>query len=449
MYMSRCKEEMTIEKLFFELLQVAIGNRDTLSVVPTKEQWAEIFALSKKQALAAVAFAGVNRLKEACSESNGFGGSIGIDEMTYLKWLGLTAKIAQKNKALSDACASLCKDLAHDGLYACILKGQSNLINYPEELRDCRTPGDIDVWCGLMDPEGIDIAVADLDGNGAHYEKYADERGVIEWVLADYRIRDKKMPEVNFHHVDWEYQGVECEVHFKPSWMNNPFHNARLQKWCKKNEQWNTYEYNGFNIPSVGFNAVYQLVHIYRHLFNEGIGLRQLLDYYFVLKSLSVSPLKGESPADDSSCKQTMGMWEEGLGISKISKEEILQTISHLGMKPFASAVMWVLTQVFEPSHDNDDDTPRYDNWASRWPWVICKPDAKRGEFLLNEIMLAGNFGKYDSRNVISTNEGYLKRFVRRQRRFLRFLTQYPSEVLCGPYFSVKQRVWRMWHGWR
>lgn len=424
---------MTIEKLFFELLQVAIGNRDTLSVVPTKGQWTEIFALSKKHALAAVAFAGVNRLKEACSESNGFGGSIGIDEMTYLKWLGLTAKIAQKNKALSDACTSLCKDLAHDGLYACILKGQSNLVNYPEELRDCRTPGDIDVWCAPMDPCGIDIAVADLDGNGAHYEKYAGERGVIEWVLADHRIKGKMMPEVQYHHIDWEYKGIECEVHFKPSWMNTPWHNAQLQRWCKENGQWNTCEYNGFNIPSVGFNTVYQLVHIYRHLFNEGIGLRQLLDYYFVLETLSNSPLKGESPADDSSCKQTMGMWEEGLGISKISKEEILHTLSSFGMKEFASAVMYVLQKVFVMPPES----------------MLCAPDVKRGEFLLNEIMLAGNFGKYDSRNVIGAKEGYLKRFIRRQKRFMRFLSQYPSEVIWGPYFSIKQRAWRMWHGWR
>ena len=84
-----------------------------------------------------------------------------------------------------------------------------------------------------------------------------------------------------------------------------------------------------------------------------------------------------------------------------------------------------------------------------RMPWMLCAPDEKRGRFLLNEIMLAGNFGKYDARNVIGANEGYLRRFVRRQKRFLRFLTQYPSEVIWGPYFSVKQRLWRMAHGWK
>lgn len=416
-----------MEDLFFELLQLAVGTRDNLSCVPTAEQWRQLFELSKKQALTAIAFHGLCRLKESNEDSCDFGGGIGIDEVTYLKWLGLTTKVAQKNKHLSETCASLCKELAHDGLYSCILKGQSNLVNYPETLRECRTPGDIDVWCGLMDPEGIDIAVADADGHGAHFEKYHGERGVIEWVLADYRIKDTKMPEVNFHHVDWEYKGIECEVHFKPSWMNCPWHNRRLQKWCKENQQWNICEYNGFNIPSTSFNVVYQLVHIYRHLFNEGIGLRQLLDYYFVLRSFHIA--QGEL----SDRTDKMQQWANAMGKNIPSNEEVMRTLGRFGMKEFASAVMYVLQKVF----------------AMPSEYLLCTPDAKRGEFLLSEIMLAGNFGKYDSRNVISANESYLQRFLRRQKRFLRFLTQYPSEVIWGPYFSIKQRLWRMAHGWR
>lgn len=416
-----------IEKLFFELLQMAIGTRQSLSVAPSANQWSELFALSKKHALVAIAFHGLSLLKGRNCNADDFGASIGIDEITYLKWLGLTAKVAQKNKHLSEVCASLCKELAHDGLYSCILKGQSNLVNYSEDLRECRTPGDIDVWCGLMDPDGIDIAVADTDGHGAHFEKYHGERGVIEWVLADYRIKDKKMPEVNYHHVDWEYKGIECEVHFKASWMNCPWHNRRLQEWCMKNEQWNTCEYEGFNIPSTSFNVVYQLVHIYRHLFNEGIGLRQLLDYYFVLRAFHIE--QGEL----SDRTDKMQQWANVMGKSVPSNEELIRTLKHIGVDKFAGAVMYVLQKVF----------------AMPSEYLLCASDAKRGEFLLNEIMLAGNFGKYDSRNVISANEGYLKRFVRRQKRFLRFLTQYPSEVIWGPYFTVKQRAWRTIHGWR
>lgn len=412
---------MDIEHLFFELLQVAIGTRKSLSAMPTSEEWALLFEMAKKQALVAIAFAGVTKLNTASD----YGASLGIPEMVYLKWLGLVAKTQQRNLELNGSCASLCKDLAHEGLYACILKGQSNLANYPEELRDCRTPGDIDVWCAPMDPCGMDIAVADADGRGAHYEKYQGYRGVIEWVLADWRLKSDYQTEVQYHHIDWKYEGIECEVHFRPSWMNNPIYNARLQQWCKDNEQWLNCDYDGFNIPSAEFNAVYQIVHIYRHLFNEGIGLRQLLDYYFVLQVLHIGRFQSNNAS--------MGMWDEGLGMGAKSKTEIMQTLSTLGIKPFTSAVMYVLQKVF--------------NMPSEY--CLCEPDEKRGEFLLNEIMLAGNFGKYDSRNVIGQNESYLNRFVRRQKRFLRFLTQYPSEVFWGPYFTVKQRAWRMIHGWR
>lgn len=36
-------------------------------------------------------------------------------------------------------------------------------------------------------------------------------------------------------------------------------------------------------MPMTSFNVIYILSHLYRHVFTEGIGLRQLIDYYFVL----------------------------------------------------------------------------------------------------------------------------------------------------------------------
>ena len=399
--------------VFFELLQVAIGNRASLSIVPNEGQWKELFALAKKQALVGICYAGILRLPKEQMPS----------QMFLLKWAGLATKIKEKNNYLNERCKEVCSRFIQDGFNCCILKGQGNLCNYPEDLRIFRNPGDIDVWVkppssSPLDGE-YDVPIA--------IRNYSGIRGVIEYVLLQHRLAGTEIPKVNYHHVDWEFKNVPVEVHFRPSWMNCPWHNRRLQKWCKENEQWNSCEYNGFNIPSASFNVIYQLVHIYRHLFNEGIGLRQLLDYYFVLRALHMKtssiPLKGGN-VDGNSFSE-----EDFVGLN----EEIMHTLSQFGMKKFVAAVMYVLQKVF----------------AIPFEYLLCAPDTKRGEFLLNEIMLAGNFGKFDKRNTISAKEGYVSRFLRRQKRFMRFLTQYPSEVIWGPYFTVKQRAWRMIHGWR
>lgn len=51
-----------IEYLFFELIRVAIGTQNTLSRPPSKGEWAELYAMAKKQSLVGICFAGLQRL---------------------------------------------------------------------------------------------------------------------------------------------------------------------------------------------------------------------------------------------------------------------------------------------------------------------------------------------------------------------------------------------------
>lgn len=203
--------------------------------------------MAKKQALVAIAFAGVNKLIHSRSTCSGqavssgtgasdYGASLGIDEMTYLKWLGMLAKIQQRNKTVSQDCVRLAKDLAHDGMSCCVLKGQSNLVYYTEDLRECRTPGDIDVLIRPADEAGIEIAVADLDGKGAHYERYAGIRGSIEYVRMQCRLHDVPVGKICYHHLDMPWDGAtEVEAHHRATWLNSPIRNWRLQRWLEEN----------------------------------------------------------------------------------------------------------------------------------------------------------------------------------------------------------------------
>lgn len=407
-------------ELFFELLCVAIGTRKTISISPSAEQWMELFALSKKQALVAVAFTGVAKLR---SEN-----ILNLPEVVYLKWLGLTAKIAQRNRILNEECSKVCKDLVHDGFKTVVLKGQSNLEYYPEELRECRTPGDIDVWVRPF--EGIDIAVS--SGDGAEYVRYYGKAAVVEYARMCARVKGVSEDlTIRYHHVDMPVSsGNEVEAHFMPMYLNNPFLNRSLQEFFEdRGEPIDGRLADGQTIPvgTVSFNAVYQLTHIYKHLFEEGIGLRQLLDYYFVLRTLHIEQ---GSLAD---CTPSMAQWAEGMGISVMSNTEIQHVLNRCGLMGLAGAVMYVLREVF----------------AMPSEYMICQPDEKRGKHLLDEIMLAGNFGKYDPRKGDLSNESSLHKFLRKTNRNLKLAKYYPHEALWEPFFRVYHWIWRKFELWR
>lgn len=379
--------------LFFELLQIAIGNRKELTRQLSCDEWASMYSECEKHALLGIAFAGVEKLpKEQYPPFD-----------VLAEWVHDAQVTKERNEKMNAECETLARQLENDGLWSCILKGQSNLVNYPEHLREGRTAGDIDVWCAPISKQG------------------KGERKVIEYALSRARIANQPVPEVRYHHVELErVYPVDVEIHHRPSFMCSPLRNIRLRNWCRKFEGINeTASVNGheFSVPAVSFNAVYQLVHIYRHLFDEGIGLRQILDYYMVLRKFR----------------------EDGLGFRDEGSEfrdESLEIIGRLGMRKFASAMMYVLQKVF----DMPDE------------YLICTPNEVEGEFLLSEIMQAGNFGKYDER--IKRVEGsYMKvqcnHAFEKWKHNLRLIAHYPEEVLWEPVFRVYHWVWRKCEFWR
>ena len=131
-----------INQLFFELIQVAIGTRICLSHMPTSDEWGELYAMAKKQSLVGVCFAGVQNL--GANADDGYS-VIGIPEMLYLTWMGMGAKIQQRNEVINIQCRELSDKLEADGLEHCIMKGQQ-IGCYYGELAALRQSGDIDVW---------------------------------------------------------------------------------------------------------------------------------------------------------------------------------------------------------------------------------------------------------------------------------------------------------------
>ena len=144
---------------------------------------------------------------------------------------------------------------------------------------------------------------------------------------------------------------------------------------------------------------------LYRHVFTEGIGLRQLIDYYFVLVKSEERRVKN---------------------LTALQRE-----LKYLGLWKFAGAVMYVLHEALGLPEEK----------------MIAPIDVYEGRFLLAEIMQGGNFGQYDTRLGSKENEGKLHRYLRMGLRNLRFVKHYPTEALSEPLFRTCFALWKKIHG--
>ena len=455
-------------RLEFEFIQVAMGLRERLSAVPSVHEWQVLFEFCKRQSLLGIGFAAVERLHEMGME---------CPSAIRMKWYGYALQIERMNEKLNMQCGEITKRYEHDGLRCCILKGQGNLLNYPESLRMRRTPGDIDLWC-ITPPSGLSMPNASL----RDYTNYHGINAVMEYVRMQYRLKGTDVhPKACYHHIEApSMDGTEVEVHYRPAFLRSPLRNWRMQRWfehhadeCMKNKT-----HLGFSMMTSSVNVVYQMCHLYTHIFEGGIGLRQLMDYYFALRVWH---------NDVMECKdlQSQGMWSEGLGTPVMSKEEVMAVLRSFGMAKFAGAVMWVLNEVFGGGNENDNENekenhnenenengPRRirrgtdggsqaDDGGERKlkrinrelkennfePWMICEPNEKEGRKLLEEIMKGGNFGQYDTRDAALKKGGMVKHGLWKLKRVIRLVRSYPEEALWEPVFRVYHLGWRMIHG--
>lgn len=376
-------------QLFLELLQVAVGNRQALSRIPNESEWNDIHEMAKKQALIGVCFYALKQLPREQQPESFF----------LRKWGAQTLVVASKNADVSKYCRLLSNNLKKNGFDVVILKGQGNCYYYPEGLKEFRQPGDIDAWAWPAPATG---------------EQAKDYKNPVK-SLIEFCQSVTKGEYVYYHNMDFPvFKNVPVEMHYRPSWLFCPWRNRILQTWFTNQRNMPNpcggMEYDGYWIPGPKFNVVFQLLHIYKHIFEEGIGLRQLLDYYCVLTS-----------------------WD------KSSQEEIIKLLKKLGMINFTGAVMYVLHEVFRI---NERD-------------MLCTPSEKEGRELLDEILIAGNFGHYDSRYNFGevTNGSMQFRGMgyawMRLKRNLRFVWSYPLEVLFEPPFRIVHWSWRTFKLWR
>ena len=433
------------QKIFIDFLRFCIGSAKEIPDSLKEADWKEIYVIAKKQALLGVLFYGIQRLPK----------ELAPEQKLLMQWMAMAEMIRKQNIRLFQDSVKVCQNFENEGFANCILKGQGNALLYPDPYM--RTPGDIDIY---------------LSGGRKKIMKYVDQ------VCPNQVMR--------YHHVDFPVMKTAIEVHFTPSYMFCPIHNRRMQKWFEKvmGEQCNHRVslpdgYGEIHVPQVSFNVIYILSHLYRHIFTEGIGLRQLLDYYFVIcdfckvyqipsnhpvplskEGSTFSPSPSSSGSGDvtapSRCSEPLrskdggpskvspdcagwdrldgsGDTNSAAGSSSAILDRVQDELKHLGLWKFAGAVMFVMKEVFGLSEDR----------------MIAPMNEKEGKFLLDEIMRGGNFGQYDDRMGSKVGESKIHRYFRMNLRNLRFVKHYPTEALSEPLFRTWFAVWKKIHGIR
>ena len=418
--------------------------------------WDACYQFAKRQTLVGVLFDGIQRLPKELAPARPL----------LLRWLSDSESIRRRNMRIDRASAYIYNKVCAAGFRCCILKGQGNALLYPHP--SSRTPGDVDVWVMANREELRHIALSLTEGDGSSLQE-------------------------SLNHIGLTVHGVSMELHSTPALLNSPLHNSRLQKWLKRNADLQCSNRIALPnnagevaVPTLSFNIIYQLCHLFHHCFYEGVGLRQIVDYYFVLMNTDFSGNTDEASGNtdgvsgntDEGClflntdftdftdKVSGNTDEDGVlsntdytdftdrvsentdegcfllntdcadfldsssgGLGEVDSGGALvalqEELKWLGLGEFAGAVMYVLREVMGLDEKR----------------MICAPDERRGRLLLEEIMAGGNFGHYDTRNHFG--QGALWHNIQRFRRDWRMLRFYPSEALSEPLFRACHFLWR------
>lgn len=348
-----------------------------------------------------------------------------------MRWMAACGKLGKRNSTVTERSAWVANNFEKEGFRACLLKGQGLALCYPDP--SLRYPGDIDIWV-RPDRQSRSSNATASRSNGSFSTKAAKpsanaatqrsittashsshssfhfslftlrEDADIRTVIAYCRqfVPDAK---ACYHHIDFLKAGdIPVEVHYRPSWLNNPFHNRRLQQYFLKHAdaQFSNLQPQGFAAPTWEFNVVFLLSHIANHLLHEGIGLKQVIDYYYLLRS------------------QT----------ERRSIDSYEQEFRRLGLLPFARQLMWVLCQVLGLDEQ----------------LLVARQDERRGRLLLSEMLAGGNFGMHDDRPLSGFYASGLKSNLQRVVRDLRMMRYFPSESLWEPAFRIWHYFWRRRH---
>lgn len=431
MPIANAKARDTRNEHLLALLRYALGGPLESLLTDGSIDWYAVYEEAKRQSVIGIAYAGVEHLSELDPTPPGqwtaeslqatapkpkpTANAIKPPMLLLLDWMGEAKQCRKRNQKINRYCAKVTQFFAENGFRNSIMKGQGNALLYNAKARSASP---------LSDEKNANAkANSPLDPQGRFHSEAEKESlsllrspGDIDiWLeggfkkVNDFIQRIAPTNEVNELEIQMKLDDVDIEVHHRPFIFRNFFYNRRLQRFFQSEAErcFN----NTISLPTdddsqvetivttIRFNLIHQLAHIRLHLFTEGIGIRQLIDYYFLLQA------------------------------STEDKNEIMKIVRYLGMSTFTSALMFIMHDVFHLPEE----------------YLLCPANEKDGLFLLNEILKSGNFGHEDK----ALKEKKSTRFFRIWLLFFRNLRYWRFDKwdwLAGPLWRIYYSIWRKTH---
>lgn len=281
--------------------------------------WDEGFDFAQKQAITGIVF-------KEIEESPSYIAS--MPEMLMFQWIGNTEQIKHQNHLLNNEVEALAALLDKHQIRYAVVKGQvvASYYNKPEY----RLSGDIDFYIPQEDAEKAKEVIENA------WQVEMDKGGSAK-------------------HYDFKHNGVTYEMHF------------RLFEWHqeKRGRDWQEILHKAMNYrvkigetqvatlePTV--HTLYVFLHLYHHLIEVGVGLRQFCDLAMMLKA-------------------------------DIDREQLKRYLEDFGMKSAFRACEYIIGEKLElPKEYLLYDIRSIDRWF--------------GRKILNIVLYRGNMGHYNKR---------------------------------------------------
>lgn len=337
---------------YLDFIRYALENGEVVPRSALSIDWYDFLQYCNRQGIVGVVFDGLQHA------------NLKINQNLLYQWISNSEIIRQQNNVLNKRVSQIVGFFNDKGYRSCILKGQANGLMYPR--LEVRTPGDIDIWVEGKSEEIIKLV-----------------QSVIP--KAEYSLHHIKMP---------VFKDVSVEVHYRPVNLQRRKYDNKLQQYVAlvADKQFSHKEMlDGIEIGTLtdGFNAVYQILHMYGHFFSTRNSFKQFIDYYYLLKK----------------------------ELSPEAKDECLRVFKKLHLTKYVTGVMWIMKKVLGLEDD----------------FLIGEVSEKEGRLILKESFRYGTFSNTTWRSVMEQTFANA-----------RIISHYPAEVLYSPVYLVWHQWWKV-----